>query len=360
MGSPGAAPWRRALSTLEIDGSFGEGGGQTIRIATSFSIVFSRPIHVTSVRAGRMVPGLRPQHASTLRILGQVSGGAVEGGSIGSTEFTFTPGHPESRVLSLDMGTAASITLVLQALVPAISLSGVGLEIDLVGGTDVPWSPTLDYISTLLAPSLRRIGIVFSVESSRRGYYPNGGGRVRARIEPASGVRAIDLTTRSPDPPIAISSRAGMLPARVPEQQAAAAKEQLGRHGLSVGEVEVGVEESSSPGSSILVSSVDASCFIGGDSIGVKGKPAVRVGSEAAARFSKALLTGACVDSHLADMLGPLLCLADGRSRILIPELTNHLRTSLYVAQRFVDAEYRVEPLGGAQLLTIEPHKQNL
>ncbi len=342
------------MSTVEIDGSFGEGGGQTVRIATSFSIILNRPIHVTNVRAGRQVPGLRPQHASTLKILGDVTGGAVEGGGIGSTEFAFTPGRPESRTMTLDMGTAASITLVLQALVPAIALSGVSLDLELVGGTDVPWSPTLDYVSTVLAPGLGRIGIVFSVAATRRGYYPNGGGMASIRIEPSHGVSAMELVARETDPTIKIISRAGMLPKRVPEQQVTSAQELLGRHGLHA-DAEVHLEESSSPGSSILVSSVDGSCFIGADSIGARGKPALRVGSEAAWRFSRAFLSGACVDAHFADMLAPLLCLAGARSTILASEATDHLRTSLYVAQRFVRAVCAIEPRGAAQLVTIDP-----
>lgn len=343
------------MSILEIDGSFGEGGGQTLRLAASLSIIFNRPIHVSNVRAGRNVPGLRPQHAATLKILSEVCAGTLRGGEIGSTDFTFTPGRPGSRSLSLDLGTAASTTLVLQALIPAISLSGVALELDLVGGTDVPWSPTSDFMTSVLAPSLKRMGVSFSLEVTRRGYYPNGGGRARIGIEPCRGLLPLDLSRRASDPPISIVSRAGMLPKRVPEQQVSSAVSQLARHGLVPTSVEVHLEESSSPGSSILVSAVGDSCMIGGDSIGARGKPAFKVGSEAAWRFVKSYTSGACVDPHLADMLAPLLCLAKGPSAILTSEVTEHLRSSLHVAQQFVDVDYKVEGQGGAWLLTITP-----
>ena len=347
------------MTLLEIDGSFGEGGGQTLRIATSFSIIFNRPIRVTKVRAGRKVPGLRPQHASTLKILREVCGGTLEGGEIGSTEFTFTPGRPESRSLSLDMGTAASITLVLQALVPAVSLSGVALELELVGGTDVPWSPTSDYVSTVLASALRRIGIAFSFEVTRRGYYPSGGGRAKIRIEPCDEVIPLELSSRTSVPPISVVSRAGMLPSRIPEQQASSALSQLSRYGLAAKTVDVHLEESLSPGSSILVSAIDESCLMGGDSIGARGKPAVRVGSEAAWRFANAYGAGACVDPHLADMLAPLLCLAKGPSHLLTSELTEHLRSSLHVAKQFVGADHSIEAQGNAWLITVAPSQRN-
>lgn len=343
------------MTILEIDGSFGEGGGQTLRTAASLSIIFQRPIRVTNVRAARSVPGLRPQHASTLKILREVCDGALEGGEIGSTEFTFTPGPPRSRSLVLDMGTAASITLVLQAVVPAISLSGVSLEMELTGGTDVPWSPTSDYVSTVLADGLRRMGIVFSLEVARRGYYPNGGGIAKVRIEPCREVKGLELSSRAGEPPISMMSRAGMLPKRVPEQQVTSAVSQLARYGLSAATPEVHLEESLSPGSSILVSAVGESCLIGADSIGARGKPALRVGSEAAWRFAKCYTTGACVDPHLADMLAPLLCLAKTASSLLTSEVTEHLKSSLHVARQFAPADYSVEARGDASLLTIRP-----
>jgi RNA 3'-phosphate cyclase len=314
---------------------------------------------VTNVRAGRGVPGLRPQHAATLKILREVCGGTLEGGHVGSTEFSFAPGTPESRSISLDLGTAASITLVLQALVPAVSLSRVGLDLDLVGGTDVPWSPTFDYACEVLSPSLRTLGIPVTLSASRRGYYPNGGGRASVRIEPCPEVHAVDLSSRSEAPRISVVSRAGLLPKRVAEQQASSAVSQLERHGLAAGTVSDSVEESDSPGSSVLVSAVGSNCYLGADSIGARGKPALRVGSEAGSRFSYFFLSGACVDPHLADMLAPLLCLAKAPSRILTTEVTEHLRTSLSVARRFVPAGYSVEPLGGAQLLTVTPGEQN-
>jgi RNA 3'-terminal phosphate cyclase (ATP) len=343
------------LTFTEIDGSFGEGGGQTIRVATSFAVILNRPIHVTRVRAGRRIPGLRPQHATTLRILQEICGGTLEGGNIGSTEFTFIPGKPESRSMTVDMGTAASVTLALQAIVPAISLSGSTLDLELIGGTDVPWSPTCDYFSAVFSESLRRIGVTFTLDVVRRGYYPSGGGKVRVRIESCKKVAGVMLDARTDNPTISIISRAGMLPERVAEQQLSSATSQLERNGLYPEVKSIRVEESSSPGSSILVSAVGGSCFMGADSIGARGKPALRVGSEAGLKFARTYNTKTCVDPHLADMLSPLLFLADSPSSLLTPEISGHLRSSLHVANQFVPAEYSTEVRDGACLISIRP-----
>ena len=346
-------------SFLEIDGSFGEGGGQTVRLATAFSIILERPIHLTRVRAGRKVPGLRPQHSVTLKILSEVCGGVLKGGEVGSTEFSFVPGHIGSRSVTVDTGTAASVTLALQAIVPAVSLSGSSLDIDITGGTDVPWSPTCDYFSTVFLAGLRRAGIRFTLEVGRRGYYPNGGGRVRARIEPCTEVRPLDLTSRVEDPPISIVSRAGMLPARVAEQLLSSAASELERNDLRANHKSSHMEQSYSPGCSVMVGAVGESCFIGADSIGVRGKPAFLVGSEAGARFARYYKSRSCVDPHLADMLAPLLFLARGPSKLLTPEVTEHLRTSLHVASLFVDAEYSTKGQEGGHVVSIAPRQQN-
>lgn len=119
------------------------------------------------------------------------------------------------------------------------------------------------------------------------------------------------------------------------------------------------MEESASPGSSILVSSVGDSCFMGADSIGARGKPALRVGSEAGLSFARNYKTKSCVDPHLADMLSPLLFLADSASVLLTPEISGHLRSSLHVARQFVPAEYSTEAADGAYLISIRPPQQN-
>jgi RNA 3'-terminal phosphate cyclase (ATP) len=349
---PGGEP---NLRLLEIDGSFGEGGGQTVRIATSFSMIFNQPIHVTRVRAGRKIPGLRPQHAATLRILRDVCDGSLEGGETGSTEFTFIPGKLANRSLSLDMGTAASITLVLQALVPAISVSRASLELELIGGTDVPWSPTSDYVSLVLMQGLRQVGIDFSLKVTRRGYYPNGGGKAEVKIEPCSRVRPIQLESREADVPISIVSRSGMLPRRVAEQQVASAVHQLSRNGLAPKDTLVSSEDSLSPGSSILVSSIGTAYFMGADSIGARGKPAVKVGAEAAGHFARIYTRGATVDPHMADMLAPLLFLAKGPSSLLTSDVTEHLRTSLHIARQFIPADFTIEGRNKAWLVSIVP-----
>jgi len=124
---------------------------------------------------------------------------------------------------------------------------------------------------------------------------------------------------------------------------------------VEVAQRDVRLEDSVSPGSSVLVSLVAEGCYLGGDSIGARGKPAETVGRDASESFLTAFSTGARADVHLADMLAPVLCLSDSPSALLIPYVTEHLRTSLHVARQFTSADHRFEDRGGAALLSISP-----
>ena len=345
----------RDVRFIEVDGSEGEGGGQILRTAVAFSAILRKPVRVSKVRAGRDVPGLKRQHVSALEVLALIFGGNLGGASIGSSEVSFVPGAPKSGSLSLDMGTAASITLVLQAVVPAVALSGGSLTLDLIGGTDVPWSPTFDYLVNVIRPAFSAVGINFDTAASRRGYYPVGGGRVRTTISPTPSVASITLTTRPALGKVHLISRCAKLPRSVAERQASAATVALEASGLAT-QVEIALEEASSPGSSVAAFSSGQGFFLGADSIGARGKPAEQVGADAAAAFAAVVESGATVDPHVADMLVPLLSLAKAPSQVRVPSMTGHLGSGLQLAKQFTSCAYSTRQEGRGLVVTMSPN----
>ena len=349
-----------AVDYVQVDGSRGEGGGQILRTAVTFSAIQGRPVRVERIRAGREVPGLKRQHISALQVLARVFGGELEGATVGSSVITFVPGRRRLEALTLDMGTAASITLVLQAVVPAVSLTGSRLKLDLVGGTDVPWSPTYDYFARVVRQTYGMIGMQLSMAAQKRGYYPRGGGKVSAIIEPCPALKPLDLTDRKNVKDVTLVSRCGRLPRHVAERQLASAVAQVTEAGLSIASSELSEEQSDSPGSSLLAYHVDASACIGSDAIGARGKPAEEVGNEAASRFLAAVLSGACVDPNLADMVLPLLSLAPTISRVSVPTITSHLRSGLELASQFTGCKWSVDEGDGVATVTVSPNSDRL
>lgn len=332
-----------AAERLEIDGSYGEGGGQILRTAATLSAIAGKPIRVSNIRARRPNPGLRPQHLTAIQALASLFNARVENAVVGAEWVTF---EPSDRFVGgstkFDVGTAGSIPMILLAVVPAVAISGYELELEVTGGTDVRASPTIDYLRHVVGPAYRMLGIRFSIDVVKRGYYPKGGGIVRCEIHrcPRPGPLEI-MTAQNPDPKI--TSVCCNLPRHVAERQISSALIALEKSGYICRNYSASIETALSPGSSVLVySASDFGPFIGGDSIGELGKRAEVVGTEAAARFSGG--ASSPVDPFLADMLVLPLSLAKGRSRFRVQRVTGHLQTNLRVASFMTGCAYNVVP----------------
>jgi RNA 3'-terminal phosphate cyclase (ATP) len=340
---------------VKIDGSQGEGGGQILRTAISLSAITGKPVEVTNIRANRPNPGLRPQHITGIKIIADLFHAEFENLNMGADWIRFLPSDKfQGGSVRFDIGTAGSIPMVLMTVIPAVSLSNNDLQIEVIGGTDVKASPTIDYIKYIVAEAYRSIGIKFSVNVLKRGYYPKGGGVVQSTIQPCKSPSTLELlATRSTEP--RITSVCGKLPLHVAQRQVSSAIIDLEKKGVRCNNYTASVETSLSPGSSILVySTSDFSLYVGGDSIGEVGKRAEAVGKEAATRFLESILVSATVDPFLADMLILPLALSKGRSRYRIGRITQHLLTNLHVASEIVGCTYSIEQQGGTYVVMIE------
>ncbi len=179
---------------LNIDGSTMEGGGQIVRISVALSAVTGTPVRIDRIRGGRERPGLAPQHCSAVKAVAGLCGATVQGCSPGSRVLEFTPGEQVYRDQEVDIGTAGSIPLVLQAWLPVALCHGASLLIR--GGTEVQKSPTIDYFSRVFLPVIRRCGGDVGVDIQQRGYYPAGGGTVRIVVR-QSAMSALELPPNS-------------------------------------------------------------------------------------------------------------------------------------------------------------------
>lgn len=153
------------MTWLTIDGSYGEGGGQLSRYAMALAAITGRPLHLKNIRARRPKPGLMAQHLTALRSVATVSGGVLEGAELWATEIRFRPGRIGGGEYHFDVGTAGSISLVLQALLPVALHADSPVRLTIDGGTDVKMAPPVDYLRLVFLPWLERMGCVVSIES---------------------------------------------------------------------------------------------------------------------------------------------------------------------------------------------------
>lgn len=319
---------------IEIDGSFGEGGGQIIRCAIAFSAIFKKDIKIVNIRKNRPKPGLAAQHLMAIRAVSLLTDAEVYGLELGSTEVSFFPKKINSGNFEVDIGTAGSIALVVQCLMPVAVFAKDRVSIDIKGGTDVSWSPTIDFLRYVLYPALETFGVESKIELIKRGYYPKGGGHVKVTINPSSLIGSKLNSEKIKVKGISHSSR---LPKNIAYRQAKAAKKYLNQQGLE-SEIDVECDDYISIGSGITL----WAGYKSGSSLGKKKKPSETVGKEAAEMLISEIKSNSSVGEYLSDQLIPYMALAKGQSEFSVKRLTEHTKTSIWVTEKFLDVTFRV------------------
>lgn len=323
---------------LELDGSFGEGGGQILRTSLSLSLLTGRAFHLRNVRAGRSKPGLQPQHLMSVRAAAAIGQAGLRGASLGSSDLVFEPGQVRGGKYRFDVGTAGATGLVLHTLYLPLALRGEAQsELTLIGGTHVLASPCFHFLDTTWRRYLELCGLRVRLRMTRPGFYPRGGGVVEAMIEPCPQLRGVRLDKRDPVSASGFSAVAG-LDASIARRQARRAVSRLRQFGL---EIELREETwSGGPGTVLAVeldtAPVPALFF----AVGARGKPAERVADEAVDQVIAYLKADdALVDPHSGDQLALPLSLAEGPSEYRVTEVTRHLTTNLAVIRRFLERD---------------------
>ena len=335
---------------IDIDGSYGEGGGQIVRTALGLSCLFRKPFRMYHIRKGRKKPGLMPQHLTCVSAARLISGAVVEGDLPGSTELFFTPGEPQGGSYAFDIGTAGSTSLVLQTLIPALLLTGRGSSVILTGGTHVPFSPPFHFLSGVFVPFLERLGVNVLLSIETYGFYPKGGGRMRADIFPADRIGSLDLMERGEVNSVTGCSAVGGLPISIADRQQGAA---LSRISASAAELadKTAIDTINVPshgqGTFVYLECRFGSSRAGFSALGARGKRAEAVGDEAAGELINYYRSGAALDQHLADQIVLYLALSSHESAFTTEAVTSHLLTNLWAVGLFHRYTYSVEGMVG-------------
>ncbi|MCX6770388.1 MAG: RNA 3'-terminal phosphate cyclase [Candidatus Micrarchaeota archaeon] len=312
------------MDMIEIDGSVGEGGGQVLRTALSLSSVLGKGVRIRNIRAGRSVPGLRPQHLSVCKLLCEIAGGKLEGAKIGSTQIEFTPGKISGGEYRFDIGTAGSSVLLSQAVLPVLLSADAPSSVEITGGTHVRGAPSFEYFSEVFLPAIGKMGAGASAKLLRAGFYPKGGGVVRLECLPSklAGVNFEPREARA----ISYSIVSSGLPTHVALREEKALLEKFGGRGAA-GKCEEA--EADCPGNSVTV----WSGFLGACALGERGVPAEAVAGKACEALELEISVGAGVDSHLADQLLAYAAIAEGKTAYKSASATSHLKTNAIIAQ---------------------------
>ena len=353
------------METVTWDGSKGEGGGQTVRVASSLAAILGVNTRIDNIRANRpRGGGLRAQHVAGLQAISKLCRGTLTNCHLGSSTVELLVDNQlrnsatdSDEPLVVEIGTAGAITLVLQAAVPvSLRWRRNPSFVFKGGGTIADMAPLSFYFEEVLLHHLKYFGIEGHCQIETHGFYPKGGARASYQIslnkeqcicENNSVVlRAIDFTKRGAI--VKVTGKAivaGRVGPDVASRMAGYARKFLKKElrfqegfkgDIDIEEVVLGANEAiGSIAALSLVVHMTSGLRLGFSTIGKRGAPAEKVAMNAKDQVLRDILSGAAVDSHMADQLPIFMVMAQGTSRILVGEPTMHLFTVVDIIRAF-------------------------
>jgi RNA 3'-terminal phosphate cyclase (ATP) len=344
---------------IQIDGNYGEGGGQILRTTLSLSCLLEKPVEISNIRKGRKIPGLQPQHLTSVNACKSISQAEVEGNKLKSLTLKFNPQRIKGGDFTFNVAeekrSAGSTSLILQALFLPLSLSGQSSEITVLGGTHVAWSPPFDYLKQVFSPMMKKIGCQLELRIEKWGWYPKGGGEVGCIIHPAEKLIPLNLTERGKLLNLAGISVVSNLPFSIAERQKNQALKILREKNFSP-EIKIIHAPSIGQGTFFFLKAEFENSKAGFGALGEIGKKAEKVAEEACLEFLEFMQTKAAIDPHLADQMIPYLALADGPSSFTVSRISEHLLTNIWVVKQFLPTRIIVEGNEGSEgKVTITP-----
>ncbi|HVG30057.1 MAG TPA: RNA 3'-terminal phosphate cyclase [Pyrinomonadaceae bacterium] len=331
---------------IEIDGSYGEGGGQIIRTSLALSLVTGKAFRVGRVRARRDPPGLKRQHLTAVNAAAEVGRAKAEGARVGSQHFSFEPGEVAAGDYRFRIGTAGSTTLVLQTVLPPLMIASAPSLVTLEGGTHNVHAPPFDFLAKAFLPLVRRTGPKVEIDLVRYGFYPPGGGKLTVLIEPTGERRRLDIPTRGEIRRKSARALCVKLPPSVGERELAVVRERLGWDG---DELQVETSDNAFSPGNVLTLEMESDhlteLFTG---VGERGVRAEVIAGRAVAEVESYLAHGAPVGEHLADQLLIPLALAGGGS-FVTGQPSPHTTTNIEIIKMFLDVEITTEQVSGRQ-----------
>jgi RNA 3'-terminal phosphate cyclase (ATP) len=346
----------REASPITIDGSHGEGGGQLVRTAVALAAVTGRTLKIDNIRAKRSRPGLAAQHLAAVGAVGALCSARIEGLALCSTALTFAPGPLHGGSFAVDIGTAGSVTLVLQALLPALVACGERTTVALRGGTDVRAAPPLDYFGGVSLRLLGYVGVRAELTARRRGYFPQGGGEIALTVSP-SRLHAVDLTESGTLKRVRGVAHVAGIDFGVAQRMRDAFVAHFGMHTGIVPQVEamaLAAEQARGAGGAIAAWAETEHTTLGAGRVAERGVRAETLGAAVGDELRDDLAAGVTLDGHAADQFPVYLALAGGGS-FSTRTLSSHAQTAIWLIEQFLPVRFQCVQDGTRMRVRVAP-----
>jgi len=331
---------------LSIDGSQKSGSGTIIRYALALAALLGEELHLTNIRAKRSQPGLRPQHLKAAEALSELCQGTLKGGRIGASEITFKAGGGvKGGRFEWDIGTAGSATMLVMTILPAACFAQGSTSFRITGGLFQDFAPSAHHMQYLLFPLLARMGLRAHLEIVRPGYVPRGGGIIEVKVEPVKGpLKPLSLLQQGQITGIeGIALSSHLKERKVSERLAQTCQKALQPQYRA--QIRTIYDSTAiQAGAALAVwAHTSTGSIIGADMAGAPRRSSEEIAKRVARSLLEDLATGATVDRHLADQLILYAALAEGVTEYLIPRMTEHVETNLWLVESILGVTTEVK-----------------
>ncbi|MFW9819503.1 MAG: RNA 3'-terminal phosphate cyclase [Candidatus Thorarchaeota archaeon] len=336
---------------LEIDGSFGEGGGAILRIAAGYSVLFERPIRINNIRANRSKPGLRLQHLMGLKTLSELTSSELSECQIGTTQLTLNPKRSIKSNIEVEIATAGNIGLLLQP----IQIACLGFKkTDVIkiiikgGGTFGKWAPSLNYLQHVTYNVFKNHGFNVNIDILKHGFYPKGGAAVKCTIKPPkNNLKSLNLVELGDIDLIQgeIICTNHLINKKVCERIKKSATQRITKQLHMDVKINYKYVQSLSPGVglSLWANSETGSLISSGTILGERNVSSEKLGIIATDKLINYIKKKIPVDNYLSDQLIPLMGFIKEPSKIKVLDVTSHTITNLELIKLFLNRNYQVK-----------------
>jgi RNA 3'-terminal phosphate cyclase (ATP) len=325
------------MDSIIIDGSKGEAGGQILRVALVLSSITKKPFTIKNIRASRPKPGLQPQHLTSVNAISTITNAEVEGNRLGSSELFFNPKTLVGGFYTFNIGTAGSISLLIQSLLPVLIYADRPCKVEMQGGTHVSHSPTIDYVENVFLPMIRKMGVNAEILIEELGWYPKGQGKVSLFTKPSS------------ISPISIESKINLKSINGIISQSNLPDDVMTREENSIRSIFPGIllskknQTSASTGNAITLWAEYENTILGYDVLGEKGLKAESLGLSAAKHLNQLIKSRAALDPWMGDQILIYMALANGVSKIKVNKITSHMQSCMDIIPLFTNKNFIVD-----------------
>jgi RNA 3'-phosphate cyclase len=332
---------------IEIDGSQKSGSGTILRLSIAIVAITQQPLHITNIRQNRPQPGLKHQHLEAVLTAAKLCNAEVRGATLGSRELWFKPQEIVGGNIEAVIETAGSIPMLLLAALPICVFAKNPVRLHVAkGGTDTTHAPTINYLRTVLLPTLKRMGVDAEITVQKYGYYPKGMGEATMTVKPNRQLKPVMLENFGKLQSLkGVSVCTFLADRQVAERQAKTAQDYLTQNGYTAN-IQV-INDQSNPlqkGSSIVLwAETDTGVVVGADAIGQLRKMSEAVGKEAAEKLLAELSVKPTVDVFLADMLTPYMTLTEGKSAVLVRAISEHIESNIWLMEKMLNVKFTIQ-----------------